>query len=157
MHRTTTFAASVPAQARIEVDATGQIVSVFKTTEGTSVQPSILNVYQNGVKITVTPQITQELDSIRSKIDWRSGGVVYQRREDASLLDVDVGKSQPSLQQPLLGFDVIAEIVPGYVRWDGMVHVRDEPALLDQRDKLPQVGVYRIGTFSQLAFVNTAG
>jgi hypothetical protein len=85
--RTTSFAASVPAQARIEVDAAGQIVSVFNTTDGIGVQPSILNVYQDGVKIMVTPQITQELDSICSKIDWRCGGVVYQRKEDASLSD----------------------------------------------------------------------
>ena len=85
---TTTFAASVPAQARIEVDAAGQIVSVFNITDGIGVQPGILNVYRDGVKIMVTPQITQELDSICSKIDWRCGGVVYQRKEGASLSDV---------------------------------------------------------------------
>ena len=85
--RTTLLAASVPAQARIEVDAAGQIVSIFNVADGNGAQPSILNVYQNGVKIAVTPQIIQELESIRSTIDWRNGGGVYQKKEDADLAD----------------------------------------------------------------------
>jgi hypothetical protein len=93
--RTTTFAASVPNQARIEVDAAGQILSVFNTTDESGVQPSILNVYQDGIKITITPEITQELDAISSKIDWRRGGVVYQREMDESISDVDVGPLKP--------------------------------------------------------------
>ena len=71
------FVASVPPQARVTVNAVGQIVSIFNTTDGTGVRPSILNVYRDGIKIAITPQIAQELDKVSSKIDWRHGGVVY--------------------------------------------------------------------------------
>ena len=69
--------ASVSPQARVTVNAAGQIVSIFNTTDGTGIRPTIFNVYRDGVKIAITPQITQELDKAASKIDWRRGGVVY--------------------------------------------------------------------------------
>ena len=72
------FVASVPPQARVTVNAEGRIMSIFNTTDGTAgVRPSILNVYCNGMKIAITPQIAQELDMVSSKIDWRREGVVY--------------------------------------------------------------------------------
>lgn len=75
---TTTLVARVWSQARLTVDATGRILSIFNTTDGSGVRPLILNVYRDGVKAVITPQITQELDGISSKIDWSRGGVVYE-------------------------------------------------------------------------------
>ena len=75
--KTTALVAIVPSQARIELNAAGQIVKIFNTTDGAAVRPSILNVYREGAKSVMTPQISQELDKISSKIDWRMGGVVY--------------------------------------------------------------------------------
>ena len=69
--------ANVSPQASVTVNAAGQIVTIFNTTDGTGVQPSILNVYRDGVKIAITPQIAQELDRVSSQIDWRREGVVY--------------------------------------------------------------------------------
>ena len=83
-NRTTRLVASVPTQARVNVNAAGQIVSIFNTTDGTGVRPSILNVYCDGVKIAITPQIAQELDKASSKIDWRRGGVVYDTSASAA-------------------------------------------------------------------------
>ena len=75
---TTTLVAKVWSQARLTVDATGRILSIFNTTDGSGAKPLILNVYRDGVKATITPQIAQQLDSISLKIDWSRGGVVYE-------------------------------------------------------------------------------
>ena len=67
-----TFVAQVLPQARVNVDATGHVVSIFNTTDGSGTPPSIFNVYRGGVNVAITPEIQREIGAL--KLDWRIGG-----------------------------------------------------------------------------------
>lgn len=73
----TTMTATVLPQARVNVDSQGNILNVWNVTEGINREPAILNIYQDGIKTGMTPQVRTNLDLATSRIDWSRGGLVY--------------------------------------------------------------------------------
>lgn len=81
----TQFEVRVYPQARINVDAEGNILSIWNVTDGSSIPPPYLNIYQGNVKIGMTPEIQVELDRISPRINWSQGGLIYQQARTASV------------------------------------------------------------------------
>ncbi len=74
----TTFTAEVAAQARINVDDQGAILSIFNTTDGSGNRPAVLNVYRGEAQIPITPEIQASLDKLSP--DWKQGGLIYSQQ-----------------------------------------------------------------------------
>lgn len=75
----TTFTAEVAAQARINVDDHGTILSIYNTTDGSANRPAILNIYCGETQIPITPKIQTKLDKLSPDLDWSKGGLIYSR------------------------------------------------------------------------------
>ena len=64
--------------------------------------------------------------------------------------------SQLPFQQAPLRLKIVSDVLPGDIRWDGVVNGRDIPTFLDQRRKLRKVRVYGLWPFRQFALVYAA-
>lgn len=83
----TKFIATVTTQARINVDAQGEILSIHNVTDGTVRQPQTLHIYCEDINAPMTPAILSNLEKITEKIDWSKGGIVYRRQIEVCLCD----------------------------------------------------------------------
>jgi len=83
----TRFTAIVAAQARINVDAEGDILSIHNVSDGSDHQPQLLNVYCGDTSVPMTPAIQANLASISARIEWSQGGTVYRKQVEVCFCD----------------------------------------------------------------------
>lgn len=75
----TKLVVAVAAQARVNVDDQGRILSIFNTTDGSNHEPATLNVYRDKEKIAMPRSTRAHLDKLSPTLNWSQAGLIYQR------------------------------------------------------------------------------